>query len=268
MNELLLSLGLGGLKGWAALLLLPPVPLLLLALAGAWRLRRRPALGWALLGPALSGLWLASTSGAAELLKQRLLQPPPALEAGTLAALEGREDTAIVVLGAGRIALAPEYGQSTLRPLGIERLRYALWLARASGLPVAMSGGVSPGMPAGDSEARIGARIAETEFGLPLRWQEGESRDTRENALHTAALLQPEGLSRIVLVTHDFHMRRAVRNFERAAAGSGWAVEIVPAPLGLAEPGPWTLRDWLPSGTGARDTHLVLREWLGWLAGA
>jgi uncharacterized SAM-binding protein YcdF (DUF218 family) len=267
MNELLFTLGLQDLKRWSALLL-PPAPLLLLALLGAWQLARRRVLGWTLLGLALSGLWLTSTLGLAEVLKQRLLHPPPALTAGQIAALRRAPDTAIVVLGAGRRDLAPEYGMATLTPLSMERLRYALWLARETGLPVAMSGGVGPGVPDGASEAEIGARIAAREFGRPLRWIEGASRDTRDNALRTAALLQPERITRIVLVTHDFHQRRAQRNFERAAAHAGWTVQIVPAPLGLASPGPWTLGDWLPSGAGLRECSLVLREWLGWVAGA
>lgn len=268
MNELLFSLGLENLKAWAALVLLPPVPLLLLALAGGWQLGQRRALGWTLLLPALVGLWLSGTAGLAEALKQRLLQPPPALDAPTLASLRRAPATAIVVLGGGRRELAPEYGMATLTPISMERLRYALWLARETNLPVAMSGGVGPGAEPGVSEAEVGARIAAREFGRPLRWIESQSRDTRENALRTAALLQPERISRIVLVTHDFHMRRAVRNFQRAATHAGWTVQIVPAPMGLATPGPYRFGDWLPSGGGFRDTWFVLREWVGWVGGA
>lgn len=267
MNELLFSLGLQDLKRWSVLLL-PPTPLLVLALLGGWQLARRRALGWLMLVLAMTGLWLTSTAGMAELLKQRLLRPPPPVSAEQVAALRRAPETVIVVLGAGRRELAPEYGMATLSPLSMERLRYALWLARETQLTVAMSGGVGPGGAPGASEAEIGARIAAREFGRPLRWVETASRDTRENALRTTALLQPERVARIVLVTHDFHMRRALRNFERAAARSGWAVQIVPAPLGLATPGPWTLGDWLPSGAGARECWIVLREWLGWVAGA
>jgi uncharacterized SAM-binding protein YcdF (DUF218 family) len=268
MNELLIGWGLQDLKRWGAFLLLPPVPWLLLALAGGWQMARRRVLGWSLLLAAVAGLWLSATGGAADVLRQALLRPPPPLDTAALAPLRRAPDTAIVVLGGGRRETAPEYGMATLTPLSIERLRYALWLSRETQLPVAMSGGVAPGAPAGASEAEIGARIAAREFGRPLRWVEGESRDTRENALRTAMLLKGERITRIVLVTHDFHMRRAVRNFERAAARAGWVVQIVPAPMGVPAPGPMTLGDWLPSLSGARDTGYVLREWLGWLAGA
>lgn len=268
MNDLLISWGLQDLKRWSALLLLPPVPWLVLALAGGWQIPRRRVLGWGLLAGALAGLWFTSTGGAAELLKQTLLRPPPALDASAIATLRRAPGTAIVVLGGGRRVLAPEYGMATLTPLSLERLRYALWLARETQLPVAMSGGAAPGSPPGASEAEIGARIAAREFGRPLRWIEGDSRDTRENALRTAALLMDERITRIVLVTNDFHMPRAVRNFERAAARAGWEVQIVPAPMGVPAPGPWTAGDWLPSQGGARDTGYVLREWLGWIGGA
>jgi len=43
--------------------------------------------------------------------------------------------TAIVVVGGGRRAHAPEYGMSTLHPGNFDRLHYGLWLARETNLP-------------------------------------------------------------------------------------------------------------------------------------
>ena len=268
MNELLLALDLGAVKALLTLLLLPPVPPLLLVLGGALLLRRRPRAGWPLLLAGVALLWLLACTGTAQALKQRLLQPPPALAAADLQALRGAEATAVVVLGAGRRALAPEYGGGSLSGLSVERLRYGLWLGARTGLPVAFSGGVGPGQPDGPTEAALAAQTAAQEFGQPLRWVEDRSRDTRQNAQLTLALLRPQGVARIVLVTHDFHMRRALRNFERAAAGSGASLQIVPAPLGLPQPGSFTAGDWTPSGAGLHANWVVLREWLGWLAGA
>ena len=37
--------------------------------------------------------------------------------------------SAIVVLGGGREARAPEYGRGMLSPVGLHRLAYGLWLA-------------------------------------------------------------------------------------------------------------------------------------------
>ena len=171
-----------------------------------------------------------------------------------------------MVLGGGRQVLAPEYGISTLNARSIERLRYGLWLSRETNLPVAFSGGVGHGARPGPSEAEIAARIAEREFNRPLRWTEGESRDTRENAVKTVALLREQGIETIVLVTHNYHMRRALRNFQRAAEGS--KVKIVAAPLGLPMPGRISALQWLPGLDGFEDTQLALHEWLGYLVGA
>ena len=74
--------------------------------------------------------------------------------------------------------------------------------------------------------------FAEREFGRPLRWLEPGSSDTRENAVRTVALLQPQGIEQVVLVTHGYHMRRALRNFERAAQSAGWSASFVAAPVG------------------------------------
>jgi len=268
MNELLVTLGLEAHKPLLTVLLLPPVPLLLLALVGAWQMARRRVLGWTLLLLALTGMWLLATEAVGGALTRSLLDPPRALSIADISGLKRAPNTAIVVLGGGRQLLAPEYAMSDLRPLSVERLRYALWLARETALPVAFSGGLGHGAPAGPSEAEIATRIAEREFGRPLRWAESESRDTRENALRSVALLRPAGIARIVLVTHDFHMRRALANFERAVAATGGGITIVPAPMGLPQPGPTIAGDWLPSLSGQQRCTMALREWFGRLVGA
>ena len=268
MNELFLALGIESWKPVLAALLLPPVPLLLLALVGARLLPRRRALGWLLLLLALGGLWLSGTGAVRSGLLRWPLMPPPALGEAQIAALKRAPHTAIVVLGGGRRSFGPEYGTAMLHPRGIERLRYGLWLARQTALPVAFSGGLTPGSEPGASEAEIATRVAERDFGRPLRWTEAESRDTRENAIRTVALLHPQGVEHIVLVTHDYHMRRALRNFDRALATAGVAMRVTPAPMGLGDDAPLTLLDWLPSLSGFEQTRLVLHESLGLLVGA
>lgn len=266
MNEIFLSLGIESWKPVLSALVLPPLPLLLLVLAGARLMFRRRLLAWLLILLGVAGLWLSTTTAAERGLMRWVLRPPPALGDAQIASLKRMPKTAIVVLGGGRRALAPEYGVSTLKPRTEERLRYGIWLGRETGLPLAFSGGVGHGAPPGPSEAEIAGRIAEREFGRPLRWQEGESRDTHENALKTVALLRPQGIERIVLVTNAYHMRRAMANFERAAAGT--PLQIVAAPMGLGAGGPLQLSDWLPSVEGSEGTWIALHEWLGLLVGA
>ena len=83
----------------------------------------------------------------------------------------------------------------------------------------------------------------------------------------TVALLRKDGIEQIVLVTHDYHMRRALRNFERAAA-VGTPMKIVAAPMGLPSSTRIEAKDWLPVASNLEKTTIVLHEWLGYLGGA
>jgi uncharacterized SAM-binding protein YcdF (DUF218 family) len=268
MNSLFHLLGIEALKPTLGTLLLPPVPLIVLVLVSARLLSRARWLAWSGMLIACAGLWASCTTIFGDALMRTLLSEPQALSVGQIAKLKNARNTAIVVLGAGRTLLAPEYGQATLKPMTAERLRYGIWLARQTGLPLAYSGGVGFGAEPGPSEAEVAARVAAQEFGLALRWTEGLSRDTQENATRTLAMLAPQGIKRIVLVTHDFHMPRAVANFQRAQADSRAPIEILAAPMGMRSEDPPTLGKWLPSRTGFTLTHLVLHEWLGRLMGA
>jgi uncharacterized SAM-binding protein YcdF (DUF218 family) len=115
------------------------------------------------------------------------------------------------------------------------------------------------------SEAEAAARIAREEFGRPLRWIEAESRDTRENAARTVALLKPAGIDHIVLVTHELHMPRALRAFREAA---GPAMRIEGAPMSLSGDNELSPLAWVPSNTGFVQMRYALREMLGLWFGA
>lgn len=269
MNDLIVSLGLEHWKPVVSALLLPPLPLLLLVLAGARTMYRRRALGWTLILLGCGGLWLVSTPALGKWMRYSLHPVPMALGADEIEALKKPElPTAIVVLGAGRRDLSPEYGVSNLSLLGLERLRYGVWLARQTRLPMAVSGGLAHGARPGATEAEIAARIAEREFGLAPKWLEDRSRDTTENGLLTVPLLKAAGVQRIVLVTHDFHMRRALRAFERAAAREGPAMQVMAAPMGLTPRYEWSASDFLPSRQGWTDSLLMLHETVGYWLGA
>ena len=77
-------------------------------------------------------------------------------------------------------------------------------------------------------ESAVGPR---TTVQSPLRWTEDRSRDTRENAAATVALLRAAGVRQIVLVTHASHMPRAMRlariaGLNAAAFPPDWASSI------------------------------------------
>src|SRR3546814_14888599 len=64
----------------------------------------------------------------------------------------------------------------------------------------------------------------ERDFGVEVRWTESESTSTWTNARLSAAKLRAAGIRRFYLVTHAWHMPRAMLAF----AGTG--LEAVPAP--------------------------------------
>lgn len=236
------------LKKFVAALLLPPLMPLLLVALGLLLLRRRPRLGRGLAWGGLLAAWFLSTPVTVNLITAPLedvpLLRPQDLDRGE----------AIVILGAGAHRFMPEYGGPVPNRLALERLRYGARLARASGLPVLVSGEVVP--------------MAETlwfDFGVEPRWLEGGSLDTEDNGRNTANILRDEGIGRIVLVTHAAHMQRAMAEF--AMQG----VEVIPAPTGFLssfegeDPVP-AFFDYLPGPTAAYSAWYAMHEWMGLLA--
>jgi uncharacterized SAM-binding protein YcdF (DUF218 family) len=272
VNDLFLMLGIESWKPVLSSLLLPPVPLLLLTLAGARMISWRRGWGWFVVTAATAGLWLAACSAVGEWMQQALLAPPPALDGARVADLKrnmaNRSGVAIIVLGGGRETLAPEYGVASLSPLALERLRYGIWLGRETGAPLMFSAGLGHAAQAGISEAEVAAEIAAHEFGRPLRWTETRSRDTRENAQFSVAQLRDQHLTQLVLVTHAWHMPRAMRAFQEATARVDATWAIVPAPMGLAARVERPALRWMPSSEGHLLVRAVLREKIGWWLGA
>ena len=261
-----------GIETWKPVLtalLLPPVPFLVLLLIGARLMLPRRGLGWLIILFSVAMLWLSACSGTAQLLSQFVLHPPGALTSGRIKEMKAdpRPPAAIVVLGGGMEIYAPEYGVSNLKRISMERLRYGVWLGRETGIPVAFSGGVgwAATQEEGKSEAQVASQIAAQEFGRPLKWLEDKSRDTRENAKFTLALLKPLGIKHIVLVTHGWHMPRAERAFEEAA---GSDIRIEAAPMGLARGVETPSLTWLPTTSGITDVRNIVHELLGRIAGA
>lgn len=130
---------------------------------------------------------------------------------------------AIVVLSSG--VLPPFRGTSSLL-LGQEsyiRSEYAVWLYKNwRPLPVLVCGG-ELGTP--EPYAVPMRRLIEAE-GVPASriWTEERSRSTYENALYGAQILRSRNISRIVLVTDAYHMRRAEQCFRKQG------LSVIPAP--------------------------------------
>jgi uncharacterized SAM-binding protein YcdF (DUF218 family) len=270
VNSLFVLLGIENWKPLITALMLPPVPFLVLTLIGARLILPRRGLGWTLTLLSVAGLWITTTTGFARAVERFVLHVPPALSAGRIAEVraeaKGKATHAIVVLGGGVEPFAPEYGVSMLAPTSLERLMYGNWLSRETGLPIAFSGGTGWSHQQSAAEAEVAARVAAQDLNRPLKWTEDQSRDTHENATRTIPLLKRAGVSHVLLVTHGWHMPRAKRAFDEAAAPNGIQVEAAPLGLGLRAEGP--ALEWLPTTLGMMRSRYALREVLGRLFGA
>lgn len=244
------------LKPLLSTLFLPPLGPLLLAGLGLWLAIGKKRGGLALTMLALTLLWALSCHGSAVWLARSVLPQFAPLAAGQL---EASKVQAIVVLGGGVLPVAPEYSEAQPTAETAARLRYGVWLARQTSLPVAFSGGLGWAANARQTEpeSEIARRVAEQDYGVALRWLEGKSRDTAENALLLAPLLVRDGVTRIALVTHARHMPRSVSAFEKAG------LTVTPAPMGFVLPNESDWLEWLPSAQGLTASRQVLREWLG-----
>ncbi len=260
-----LALDYSGFKTLMLAALMPPVPMLMLAAWGGWRLKRgRRAGGW-LLGIALVALWLSTTEAAGEWLS-RAAGVPPALLPGEVDGLRGQPEGAVLVLGGGVHRWVRPFGQGRPNEVTGERLAYGVWLSRRSGWPLGFSGGVGwTATELREPEASIVARVAAQDYGLPLRWTESRSRDTRENAANTLPLLAKAGVRHILLVTHEEHMNRAMRAFEAEAVPMGISVRA--APVSERPQDLLNFDVWCPTSTGFRRVRYLVYETLAWWAG-
>lgn len=241
------------------ILVLPPTSLLVGFLLSALVMGRRPRLGRGILWGSLIVFYFISTPFlAGELMAP--LQPYHALRLDE----PDPNAQAIVVLGAGSYSSAPEYWRPEAPPYGVDqsgdltlqRVQYAAYLARALNLPVLVSGGVTGGEPE-RTVARSMKRALANDFQIPVRWLEEHSYNTWTNAQFSVRILQAEGIRRVYLVTHAWHMPRAVFAFEKAG------LEVVPAPtrfVSRATP-EWT--DFLPSARAFITSYYAIHEGLG-----
>lgn len=235
-------------------LLLPPGGPLLLAIAGAWLIARSTygvrtrRTGWTLLIIGLATLWVLANPLVADVLS-RIAQRCPPLDLTT-----PLQAQAIVILGGGSERLdAPEYaGEPAAGMDQLERISYGAFVAKRTGLPVAVSGT--------REEARAMRVSLARDFGVGTRWVEDRSLDTFQNAQFCAALLGPLGIRRIVLVTDADHEWRAVQEFVSAG------FDVVPAPVGLTTFSPLGARSFIPSATALARSTAALYELLGDLA--
>ncbi len=234
----------------ATALLIPPVNLLPLTVAGCLLARRAPRLGRSLALLGLLGLLLFALPITPSVLMR-------GLERGLAPPSGAAPPQAVVILSAnaskglpGSIIDGIDAGTLTL-----ERLRAGARLARAKALPILVTGGVPhPGWPAlGTMMAQVLAR----DFATQPRWVEARSDDTWENAEYSAAILRLAGISSVYLVSNGWHLRRALIAFRH------FGIAATPAPVRLEPPPQSWANSLIPDAESWQRSYWAMHEWIG-----
>jgi uncharacterized SAM-binding protein YcdF (DUF218 family) len=232
-------------------LVLPPTSLALLTLLGLVLLKSRPRFAVALMAASQLAL-LAFSLPAVAVALARPLEPPP------LVPEDLKRAQAIVILAGGLNRNAVEWGGETVNNFTLQRIRYGARLARSSGLPVYVTGGVPQG--ARHAEGELMADALARDYGVQVRWIDRAAETTRGNAQMAARDLKPLGIQRVALVTTAIHMPRSKHAFE--AVG----LTVIPAPTDYFAQRPFSPDQLQPSVSALVMSHYSLREWVsrGW----
>ena len=232
----------------------PPSSLLLLLLLSFFLRKRWPKVAIASFVIGISGLYIISLPITVEYAARALETETPITpqQWPELA----QHANAIVVLGGGREVNDPAWQSDQPSLMAMQRLRYAARLAKASQLPILVSGGLHFGQP--PSEAQIMASSLQQDFDVATRWLEDQSRTTWENALYTAQMLQAEGIQQVILVTDAWHMPRSRWSFEQ------FGFEVISAPVGfLSGANGRPFNGWLPESKAMWHNTALLNEAIG-----
>lgn len=229
---------------WVLVLLLASL------LLARWRPRTGQTVGWIALLALVTACW---TSGSEELLRTlEARYPQPA-------AIDMQRQVGVVVLGG---ALSSPELWAAHHQVGLnkhaERMTEAVALLHQyPHLRLVFTGGIANMAGTGDTEA-VRARVFFDAMGVdPARVvYEDRSRNTYENALHSAALPNVDKRQPWLLLTSAFHMPRAMGVFTH----EGWNVTPWPVDYITTPADGWfdfSLHD------GPALWSLALHEWLG-----
>ncbi len=194
------------------------------------------------------------------------------LSAWTLAPLENRfpafaDDgapvTGIIVLG-GTVEADTSIGrdQITVNEAGERAIALGDLARRYPQARLVFSGGAGSTREDAVSEAEIVSRYADT-LGVPRNRLilEQQSRNTRENAVFSARMVQPKPGERWLLVTSAWHMPRSIGCFRKA----GFDVTAYPVDYRTNWPrDAYRFASFASTGLGELD--IGVKEWIGMLA--
>jgi uncharacterized SAM-binding protein YcdF (DUF218 family) len=200
--------------------ILPPTGFVVLGTIGLGISFIWKKLGNLVMAISLLSLLICSLPIVSASLLDMLQTDPPLLEKNLKKNLANVD--ALVLLAGGRRSNAEEFDGDTVSELTLERVRYAAWLAKRTGLPLIVSGGRLNNE--NKSLAELIQDVLQKEFIVIVDDIETESRNTFENARNTSRILKVNNMRKIALVTHAWHMPRAKKAFEF------FEIEVIPAP--------------------------------------
>jgi uncharacterized SAM-binding protein YcdF (DUF218 family) len=242
------------------LFLLQPIGLVWLALIGLtillWRRRQR---GPSLISAALA--LLITVIGGTDLtswILWRLERPWPAVNVPDLP-----ECDAALVLGGFAEPSRYEAGGVHLTQAA-DRVLMGIEVVRMGRSPVLVLGGGWLGIGGARKSEADAVKAWLTSWNLPADREIislGGTADTRDEALHFAALAKKRGWRRVLLVTSASHMRRA------AAVYRAIGIDPVPVPCNFLTTGDAVVRHFgvgIPGVTGFENFGIWMHEVAGW----
>jgi len=231
--------------------LIPPTLFILLSIIGLVVARRWKRLGLVVATVSAVFLYLASTEFVADCLTWSVEALASVVPGAPYKAPPG----AIVVLS-GDYRQRRTLGEpDTVGPLTLERLAQAAREERRLGLPVLVSGGRPD--ETGDSLAAMMSAALQDDFQVPVRWLEDRSANTYQNAAYSAEILRGAGVPSALLVTHRWHMARALWSFRAV----GYPVIPAPPPVGVMFS--FSASSFLPQIGALLDSYYALHELFG-----
>ena len=204
---------------------------------------------------AMAVLWIASMPAFANWLYSGLEARHPPVPIETLA----KSDVAIVLGGAVGQPLpprtAPDVGEPADRILHAARIFHAGKIGH-----ILVTGGNIPWQTAVAPEAELIADLL-VELGVPRGAivVETQSRNTYENAVNSAEIIEDRGWQNVILITSGAHMPRALAVFSKAG------IEAIPASTDIRVRFPLydSPLDFLPDAEALKRTSDAIREWIG-----
>jgi uncharacterized SAM-binding protein YcdF (DUF218 family) len=235
---------------WLEFFILPPGIIFVILLFALIISRRAPLFSFLISLSSIMLLYILSMPLTARNLLSGL-QSHPAIQLSDLN--KGETGAAIVILGAGRYSSAPEYGfRDEISRLSLERLRYGANIAERLELPILLSGGNRNAEAT--SEAVIMNQLMVSVFKINTQYLEINSTNTHEQSIEVRKMLVDQDINSIYLVTHAWHMKRAVKEF------SLQGFSVIPLPMGFAATAE-SQNGYLPTAAALASTSRALHEY-------